>query len=262
MEELVNETLSEKMKRYENETSYKLKVKEPVIIRIDGKAFHTFTKGLNKPFDEDLSFIMQYIAKSLAENIQNVKFVYSQSDEISLLLTDWDKINTAEWFGYRIQKMTSVSASIATASFNKYMMKVVDKYTDIMTKNIYKEGPDGISSKVWALWYNKQFQAIFDSRVFNIPKEEVSNYFLYRYKDAKRNSISALAQCYFSQKQLECKSTEEMIQMVKEKSGIDYESLSSLQKVGFAVYKENEDWVIDIEVPDIYENRYYVEKWL
>lgn len=273
MEEMT-ETLSEKMKRYENENITKLKSKTPVIIRLDGKAFHTFTKDLDKPFDKDLSDIMQYTAMGLANEIQNVKFIYSQSDEISLLLTDWDNPNTDTWYGYRVQKMTSVSASIATVKFNQAVMKVIAKYKDILSEPVvvYRDGKfyraDDISSLEnkelkWAIWENKQFKAIFDSRAFNLPMEEVSNYFLYRYRDAKRNSIQALAQSEFSQKQLANVSCPEMIAMVKEKTGLDYNKLSSVQKVGFAIYKDdNGNWLLDKEVPDIYENREYVEKWL
>ena len=272
MEEMT-ETLSEKMKRFESENITKLKPKTPVIIRLDGRAFYTFTKGLTKPFDEDLSYLMQCTALGLASEIQNTKFIYSQSDEISMLLTDWDNPNTDTWYGYRLQKLISVSASMATVKFNQALMKIIDKYANKMSKldvilntdrpYIVDNIPLNKDELKWAIWYKKQFQAVFDSRAFNIPKEEVSNYFLYRYRDAKRNSIQALARSCFSHKQLEYKNISDMIQMVKEKTDIDYNKLPSLQKVGFAVYKnEEENWIIDTEVPDIYENRDYIEKWL
>ena len=259
----ITETLSEKMKRLENKDVVKLQSKTPVIIRLDGKAFHTFTKGLDKPFDKDLSDIMQYTAMSLASEIQNVKFIYSQSDEISLLLTDWDKSTTDTWYGYRVQKMTSVSASIATLAFNENILDTTSKYWGLMmTKDISWED-EKLYREKYDLWKSKKFKALFDSRVFNLDKEEVSNYFLYRYKDAKRNSAQALAQSEFSQKQLVGVSCPDMIEMVKEKTGIDYNELSSLQKVGFAIYKDEDgNWLLDKEVPDIYENREYVEKWL
>lgn len=262
MEEMT-ETLSEKMKRLENEVTIKLKPKTPVIIRLDGKAFHTFTRGLDKPFDKDLSDIMQYTAMKLAEELQNVKFIYSQSDEISILLTDWDNPNTDTWYGYRVQKMTSVSASIATLAFNEKVLDTTSKYWSLMmTKDIPWED-EKLYKEKYDLWKSKKFNALFDSRVFNLDKEEVSNYFLYRYKDAKRNSAQALAQSEFSQKQLAGVSCPDMIEMVKEKTGVDYNELSSLQKVGFAIYKDEDgNWLLDKEVPDIYENREYVEKWL
>lgn len=257
------ETLSEKMKRFENETNMKLQVKTPVIIRLDGKAFHTFTKGFTKPFDEDLSLMMQYTAMKLAEELQNVKFIYSQSDEISVLLTDWDNPNTDTWYGYRIQKMTSVSASIATLAFNEKLGQLTSEYwSKMMQKYISREEEEYYKDRYYLL-KSKKYKALFDSRTFNLQPEEVSNYFLYRYKDAKRNSAQALAQSEFSHKQLDGVSCTEMIQLVKEKSGIDYEELSSLQRSGFAIYKDEEgNWKLDTNVPDIYENRDYIEKWL
>ena len=264
MEDMLStETLSEKMKRFENEINIKLQEKKPVIIRLDGKAFHTFTRGLEKPFDKDLSDIMQYTAMKLAEEIQNVKFIYSQSDEISLLLTDWKNPNTDTWYGYRVQKMASVSSSIATLAFNEKIGKLTSEYwTKMMAKDIPFEEEKMFKEK-YVLWKFKKFKALFDSRVFNLEPEEVSNYFLYRYKDAKRNSIQALAQSQFSHSQLEGKSVSELIDLVKENSGIDYNKLPNLQKTGFTIYKDEDDnWKIDLDVPDIYENREYVEKWL
>lgn len=268
LENTQTETLSEKMKRFESEVNVSLKPKTPVIIRIDGKAFHTFTKGLDKPFDSELSEIMINTALSLAENIQNVRFVYSQSDEISLLLTDWTNPNTDTWYGYRVQKITSVSSSMATLFFNKYIRIIESRFSNMAVDyNLNNFGKDTSASsdleRKWWLWLNKSNEgALFDSRAFNLPKEEVSNYFLWRYKDAKRNSVQALAQSIFSQKELQNKSTQEQIDMIKEKSGIVYDELTSLQKVGFAIYKKDEEWFVDTEVPDIYENRDYVEKWL
>lgn len=265
-----SETLAEKMKRFESASNMSLVPKTPVIIRVDGKAFHTFTKGLDKPFDVNLSEIMLNTALNLAKNIQNVKFVYSQSDEISLLLTDWDNPNTDTWYGYRVQKIVSVSSSMATLFFNQQLYytkcdfeiklsnyningKNDDDYDDVVCK---------LASKMWKWKLKYEEGAMFDGRAFNLPKEEVSNYFLWRYRDAKRNSIQALAQNLFSQKKLQNKSSLEQIEMIKKEKDIDYNSLTSLQKVGFAIYKKEDEWFVDTEVPDIYENRDYVEKWL
>ena len=87
-------TLGDRMKEYETVSDFRLTKRTPVIIRIDGKAFHTYTRGMDKPFDETLNTIMTYVCEELVPNIQGCKLAYSQSDEISLLLTDWDKINT------------------------------------------------------------------------------------------------------------------------------------------------------------------------
>ena len=257
-----SETLSEKMKRLESETNYKLKAKTPVIIRLDGKAFHTFTKGLDKPFDKDLSYIMQRVALYLAQEIQNVKFVYSQSDEISLLLTDWDNPNTDTWFGYRIQKMTSVTSALATQKFNKSVDEMIEKYwRAMMAKEVSLEDEELYSTK-YRIWKSKKYNGLFDCRVFNLNTDEVSNYFLYRYKDARRNAIQALAQSCFSQNELSGISCIDLIDKVKEKINVDFYELSNLQRTGFAVYKVDDKWELDVNVPDIYENRDYVEKWL
>jgi tRNA(His) guanylyltransferase len=154
------------------------------IIRIDGKAFHTYTRGLEKPYDKQLMSDMDETAKFLCENIQGAKMAYVQSDEISILITDFDKLTTDAWFDNNVQKMVSISASLATAKFNELR-------------------PGKL--------------AFFDSRVFTIPYVgEVMNYFIWRQQDAVRNSISMLAQNYFSHKKLHGKKTSDMLDMLKE----------------------------------------------
>jgi len=118
-------TLGDRMKTYyENRSQTYLTRYTPVIIRLDGCHFHTFAKGFCKPFDKLLAKTMQMTTKYLCENIQGVKFAYTQSDEISLLLIDYNKedlsIQTEAWFDYRVQKIVSVAASLATFAFNKY----------------------------------------------------------------------------------------------------------------------------------------------
>lgn len=178
--------LEERMKNnYEHRFRTYLPRRTNVIIRLDGKAFHTFTRGCEKPFDKNIITSFDYTAIELLNNVQNCKLAYTQSDEISLLLTDYDNLETEAWFDNNIQKMVSVSASLATARFNE----------------VYP------SSKT----------ALFDSRVFVIPeKEEVANYFLWRHKDCARNSISMIAQSLFSHKELHGISIKEQIEMILE----------------------------------------------
>ena len=111
--------LYDRIKQYEYKTEYKLEQKQPVIIRLDGKAFKTYTKNLDKPFDMDFSKAMEYVAYKLKEKIDNVRFIYSQSDELNLLLVDWTKDNTQSWFQYRIQKVVSTSSALASVLFNE-----------------------------------------------------------------------------------------------------------------------------------------------
>lgn len=115
------DSLGDRMKEnYENRAKTYLTRRMPVIIRLDGKAFHSFTKGLKKPYDEIFHNTMNATMKYLCENIQGCKLGYTQSDEITLLLTDYDTLTTDGWFDYAVQKMCSVSASMATMAFNRF----------------------------------------------------------------------------------------------------------------------------------------------
>lgn len=193
---------------YENRTRYFLPRKSFIIIRIDGKAFHTYTKGLERPFDEDLINDMNETTKFLCEQIQGCLLGYVQSDEISLLLSDLTDVKTEGWFDWNIQKMASVSASLATGKFNELR-------------------PGKL--------------AFFDSRVFNIPNiVEVQNYFIWRQKDAIRNSISSVAQSLFSHKELNGKSTELMKIMSFDK-GVDWESFDDGKRNGRIILKKKSE---------------------
>lgn len=182
--------LGNRMKeRYESRSQSYLPRRTYTIIRLDGKAFHTLTRGCAKPFDYSLMEIMDRVTKDLCENIQGAQFAYTQSDEISILLTDFDKINTEAYFDGNVQKICSVSASIATAYFNTY------------------------KAHRFTLNYG-----LFDSRCFAITDPiEVANYFVWRQQDATRNSISMAAQSMYSQKELHGKNTSQMQEMIHQK---------------------------------------------
>ena len=122
------DNLGNRMKGYKNISRNHLMRRTPVVIRLDGKAFHTFTRGMKKPFDNILMESMQETAKYLCENIQGCKIAYTQSDEISLLLVDYENLDTDAWFDNNIQKMVSISASMATLAFNKAFSRLVEKY--------------------------------------------------------------------------------------------------------------------------------------
>ena len=124
----MKDNLGDRMKCYENVSRVYLTKRIPVIIRLDGKAFHTFTKSFRKPFDKILMETMWETSKYLCANIQGCKIAYTQSDEISLLLTDYEKITTCSWFDSNIQKMVSVSASMATLAFNKYFKEIYERH--------------------------------------------------------------------------------------------------------------------------------------
>ena len=229
-------SLGDRMKGYENITRNHLISRMPVILRLDGRAFHTFTKGFDKPYDTTFAKTMEATMKYLCENIQGCVLGYTQSDEITLVLVDYQGLNTSSWFDNNIQKMVSVAASMATLEFNR-------KFSAL------------------TLGYGRM-GATFDCRAFNVPKEEVTNCVLFRQNDAIRNSIQALGQAYFSHKELHGKNTEDIIAMVKKKTGILWNKLPIEQQRGMCCIKDDEGhWVVDYNIPIFKgEGREYIEK--
>lgn len=226
----VHDDLGTRMKEnYESIFKYKVTKRTPVIIRIDGKAFHTFTRGFEKPFDRNLIAAMQKTMKYLCENIQGCVLGYTQSDEISLLLVDYKKFNTQPWFDYEVQKMCSISASMATMAFNK---SFTFRHDD---KKVYEIAKDK--------------GAMFDSRVFNIPKEEVTNYFYWRQLDATRNSIEMVGQANFSHKELHKKSCNDIQEMLHEQKNINWNDFTTTEKRGSCCIKTEDGWGIDYNIP-------------
>ena len=219
-------TIMNRMKdSYEVRARHYLTRRIPVIMRLDGKAFHNYTKGLNKPFDEGLIEDMQKTAIYLCEQIQGAKCAYTQSDEISILLTDYENLNTEAWFNYEVQKMTSVSASLATGIFNQ--LRLARKCSIQSELQIPVISIEEI---------NTCNLANFDSRVFSIPKDDVANYFLARQLDAEKNSISMLAQSLYSHKELHGKHGGEMQEMCFQK-GHNWNDLHFSKKRGSFIIK-------------------------
>jgi tRNA(His) guanylyltransferase len=209
---------------YENRSKQFLTRRLPTIIRLDGKAFHTYTKGLDRPFDEGLIEDMQLTTKFLCENIQGCKLGYTQSDEITLVLTDYDDLNTQAWFDYNVQKMVSISASMATAEFNRLRLK------RLTTEEWYKSVSESKEKGLPKL-------AFFDSRVFQIPeKEEVVNCLIWRQRDAEKNSVAMLAQSLYSHKELYKKNGSNMQEMCFQK-GHNWNDLRWSKKRGSLIIK-------------------------
>jgi len=208
------DSLGNRMKEnYENVTKFYLPKRTYIIIRLDGKAFHSYTRGLEKPFDDDFIDDMNQTVVYLCENIQGAQFAYVQSDEISILVTDFENINTRMWFNGNIQKIVSVSASYATAKFNSLRY---DRYP------------------------NFKKLAHFDARVFTIPERtEVENYFIWRQQDCVRNSISSLAQSLYSPKELHGKNQSEQQELCFQK-GINWDKLCAFKKRGRLIVKIEE----------------------
>lgn len=197
--------LSARMKhQYEMRAQSYLPRRTYTIIRLDGKAFHTYTRGLDKPYDLQFMGNMAHTAIFLCQEIEGAVCGYVQSDEISILLTDFTNIQTQAWFDGNVQKIVSISASLATAKFNELR-------------------PGKL--------------AFFDSRAFTIPDPvEVHNYFVWRQKDATRNSINAAAQTHYSHKELQGKSCADMQEMLYQK-GVNWNDYNEGFKRGLLVVK-------------------------
>lgn len=264
---MARDALGERMKEfYEYIPKTKLMRRTPVAIRIDGKAFHTFTKGFVKPFDEVLVRTMQETMKYLCENIQGCVLGYTQSDEITLILVDYKNLDSSAWFDYEVQKMCSISASMATMAFNKFFYE-----------NAYQVRPDEIrlpdseeAEYKETLYKAIEKGAMFDARVFNIPKEEVTNLIYWRQVDATRNSIQMVGQANFSHKELQNKSCDMIQDMLFTQKNINWNDFPTHLKRGSCCIKEEHSldesltrkhWVIDNEIPIFKgEDRQYIEK--
>lgn len=249
---------------YESISKYRLMRRTPVIIRIDGKAFHTFTRGLDKPFDSIMIKSMQDTMQYLCENVQNCVLGYTQSDEISLLLIDYKTFSTAAWFDNEVQKICSISASLATYAFNTafdyyaaaFMAHNTERHID--GTNVSKDDNYDI-----ALSRARTSAALFDSRCFNIPREEVTNYFYWRQLDATRNSIESVGQHYFSHKELQGKTCNDIQDMLHEQKGINWNDYPTTKKRGSCCVKFDHGWVIDNEIPIFTgSHRLYIDKYV
>ena len=253
----IKDSLGDRMKNYyENAYRMYLTRRTPVIIRIDGCHFHTFTRGMKKPYDMVLKKAMWNTAIYLCEHIQNARLAYVQSDEISILLVDYNKFTTSAWFDNNIQKMASVSASMATMAFNKSFVEESEDASQYPSWYL--------SEKEFRMYREKWDSATFDSRVFNIPESEVCNYFIWRQQDATRNSIETLGRCYFSQKELNgvnCNGIQDKLMTEKE---VNWNDAPVFFKRGACVKRiESEDssgWVLDMNIPIFSRNRKYIER--
>jgi len=218
-------SIGDRMKTYERVSEYVLTRRIPVILRIDGRAFHTITrKRFGKAWSIEFVEQMIQVAKVVQADMQGCEFCYSQSDEISFLLTDYRTIKTDAWFSYDARKMISISASLASAEFSR-----------IYGKNV-----------------------CFDSRVFSIPQDEVVNCFLWRQIDATRNAIQMAGREYFSHKQLMNKNCSQIQEMLFQEHGINFDKYPVVRKRGFAVVNGE----VDLDIPIFSKDRQYIEKFI
>lgn len=279
----VRDDLGVRMKTfYEQIPKTKLVRRCPVALRIDGKAFHTFTRGFQKPFDEVLIKSMQKTMKYLCENIQGCVLGYTQSDEITLILVDYKKLTSSAWFDYEVQKICSIAAGMATMAFNKAFEKNVKSFDLLLAYNDY--GDDTEENRKLLDIYNKAVDkgAMFDCRCFNIPKEEVTNLIYWRQLDASRNSIQMVGQANFSHKELQNKSCNDIQDMLMTQKGINWNDLPIYQKRGSCCVrnkiiistdgvketvqlrdtsKSENEWIVDTKIPIFKgEGREYIDR--
>lgn len=261
-----NDSLGDRMKSYEDCYRIQLPIRMPVILRIDGKAFHTYTKGCKRPVDAGLVECMNLTAIELCKRVQGCQIAYVQSDEISLLVTNYEDIDTQSWFDNNLQKMVSISAAVASVTF---------------TQNSYKIwGSESIDSQAGDLIEVPRFKsAYFDSRAFVMPKEDVNNYFLWRQQDATRNSVQMLARTLYSHKELENKGNSELQELIFQK-GQNWNNVPTSQKRGRCIVKkvvlkegvnpktgeklptQRSEWVVDNEIPVFSQNPMYINEYV
>jgi len=238
----IHKNLGTRMKEYEYVTRHRLIPHMPTILRLDGRAFHTFTRGMDRPYDEDMHKSMCYaMEESIKRDIQNVVFSYTQSDEISILLKDYPNFNTEQWFAGVIQKICSIAAASVSVYFNDYFRSLSDENE------------------------SKDF-GLFDCRVYQLPQEEVVNYFIWRQQDATKNSIQMLGQSEFSHKELHKKSCKDILDMLINEKEINWNSIDVWKKRGSSCYRLPCGTIAIDDTPPIFSkdrdfiNKHFIEE--
>ena len=277
------DSLGDRMKDYENISRNYLTRKIPVIVRIDGKAFHNFTRGLKKPFDRVLMSAMQDTMLELCKNIQGCVFGYTQSDEITLILTDYENVDTDAWYGYNIQKIASVSASMATAYFNTAFRNRAEAVIRDYRTNECPTTED--TQYAETLTYAIKQGAMFDSRAFSLPKDEVCNCLIWRQQDATRNSIESAGYAYLIADDMYKKNCNEVQELLFSKRGINWNNYPTDCKRGSACYRAyvtsdmpcgditrnipsppptvlRPKWYIDTDIPIFTQDRNFIDRWV
>lgn len=237
----MSDEIGNRMKRYEWTAKSALTWRMPVIVRIDGRAFHTYTKGCGRPFDDSLIDAMNACAIAVCEDAQGAALAYVQSDEISILLHGYRRLDSRPWFDNGVQKIVSISAGLASAEMT------------VRSPTIF-----GAAKR-----------ACFDARAFVLPETEVCNYFIWRQQDATRNAIQMMAHVQYSHHELHKKNTSEMQEMLFQK-GINFNNAPTYHKRGRCIVREQYEyegsaryrWVVDNEIPIFTHNRAYVEERL
>ena len=212
------------MKRYEMSSKTCLIRRCPVILRADGRAFHSLTRGMKKPFDPNMYEPMLASASSMVSSLQG-KFAYFQSDEISILLIDYNTLNQSAMFDYDVQKLCSVGASAATYGF----MKIYD------------------GNKI----------VNFDCRAFNVPIEDVNNYFIWRQRDAVRNSIQGYGQKIIGRKKIHGMKNDEVVERMLLEYEFDWH-VEAMYPRGTIVYPND----CKLDAPSFSDDHGFIENFI
>lgn len=242
-----NDSLGDRMKGYEVAARTWLPRRMPVIIRCDGKAFHTYTRGCARPFDATLGDVMLKTAMTLLNDIQGAQLAYTQSDEISVLVHGYKKFDSESWFDNQVQKMCSVAAGVASATFTALSFQIGKNQGEIRP-------------------------AVFDARAFIVPEADVCNYFLWRQQDATRNSVQMLARSLYSHKECDGKNGNELQEMCFQK-GKNWNDLEARWRRGACVYRgqtephptmghTKERVIVDLNIPIFSQDRDYINRHL
>ena len=199
------DTLGDRIKKYERASRPFLTPNSPVLIRVDGKAFHTWTKHMDKPFDHGLIKAMQEATLRTAEQMQGFKLGYIQSDEATFMITDTDRLESQPWMDYNVNKLVSVTASMFTCHFNHAAQQCFG------TRELAP--------------------AFFDARAFNVPVEDAANAFLWRQRDWERNSLSMTARYIVGHHRLQGKKRDQLHEMLHQ-FGFNWADLEPVLKNG------------------------------
>lgn len=238
------DTLGDRIKAYESVSKHSLTRRTPVFVRVDGKAFHTFTRGCNKPYDQDLIDAMVYATEQTARQMQGFELAYTQSDEATFMLWDFKELETQPWFGYELNKLVSITASTFTAYFNHYIQNKI---------------PQKVGSKEIARAKLQSKIAIFDARAFNVPYDDWPNVFIWRQRDWERNSLQMLARTLVSHKLLQNKGTDELKEICRAYDK-DWDKQAQQHKYGTFVDDKYQKIYLRLSYQDYKDMEHYVRE--
>lgn len=212
----MSDSLGDRMKRYENVYRLQAIRRLPLIVRVDGRAFHSLTRSCEKPFDKNFINAMVTSALFVAEEMQGFRLAYVQSDEVTFYLSDTETLETQPWFDNTLFKIVSIAAALMSVEFTAYFLP--------------------------------SSTAVFDARAFTVPPEEVTNCFLWRAKDWERNSLQMYARSFFSHKELHLKNREAIHEMLHSIGKNWATDLSEQEKNGTFIQRTDDGYMMRCDV--------------